>query len=106
VSSVIEIVYFAAAVIFIIGLKKMSSPVTARDGIVWAGVAMVAATFVTFFSPSVYGHGFFNLLLSLTYRKFVTVDLYQHLIGVRRFRCLALVLFLGAACADKGDCQQ
>jgi len=63
VSGFIEIVYFVAAVVFILGLKKMSSPVTARDGIVWAGVAMVAATLVTFFSPSVYGHGFFNLLL-------------------------------------------
>ncbi len=62
-SGFIEIVYFVAAVVFILGLKKMSSPVTARDGIVWAGVAMVAATLVTFFSPSVYGHGFFNLLL-------------------------------------------
>ncbi len=62
-SGFIEIVYFVAAVVFILGLKKMSSPVTARDGIVWAGIAMVAATAVTFFSPSVYGHGFFNLLL-------------------------------------------
>jgi len=63
VSSFIEIVYFAAAVIFILGLKKMSSPVTARSGIVWAGYAMVAATAVTFFSPAVYSHGFLNLLL-------------------------------------------
>lgn len=44
----IEIVYFAAAILFILGLKQMSSPVTARSGIIWAGVGMVVATLVTF----------------------------------------------------------
>ena len=43
--------YFIAAVLFILGLKKMSSPVTARKGIVWAGVGMVLATVVTFLTP-------------------------------------------------------
>ena len=38
--------YFVVAVVFILGLKAMSSPVTARKGIVWAGYAMVAATVV------------------------------------------------------------
>lgn len=47
----IEITYFVAAVLFILGLKKMSSPVTARNGIVWAGVGMVIATLATFFYP-------------------------------------------------------
>ncbi len=47
----IESVYFLAAVLFILGLKKMSSPVTARGGIVWAGVGMVLATLVTFITP-------------------------------------------------------
>ncbi len=37
--------------VFILGLKAMSSPVTAK-GIVWAGYAMVAATVVTFFTPN------------------------------------------------------
>jgi len=45
-------VYFLAAVLFILGLKKMSSPVTARDGIVWAGIGMVLATLVTFLKPN------------------------------------------------------
>ena len=31
------------------GLKRMSSPVTARSGIVWAGAGMLVATLVTFF---------------------------------------------------------
>ncbi|MDR2014354.1 MAG: NAD(P)(+) transhydrogenase (Re/Si-specific) subunit beta [Azoarcus sp.] len=43
--------YFVAAILFILGLKKMSSPVTARKGIVWAGLGMVLATLVTFLTP-------------------------------------------------------
>ncbi len=43
--------YFVAALLFIIGLKRMSSPKTARGGVVWAGWGMVLATVVTFFWP-------------------------------------------------------
>ncbi|MDX9987666.1 NAD(P)(+) transhydrogenase (Re/Si-specific) subunit beta [Thiothrix unzii] len=49
----VEIFYLAAAVLFILGLKQMASPVTARRGIVWAGVGMVLATLITFVHPSV-----------------------------------------------------
>ena len=49
----IEIVYFISAAVFIIGLKQMSSPVTARQGIVWAGIAMVIASLFTFGDPAV-----------------------------------------------------
>ena len=59
----IDIVYFISAAVFIIGLKQMSSPVTARQGIVWAGVAMVIATVVTFGDPAVYSHGSINVIL-------------------------------------------
>mgnify|MGYP001765885829 FL=1 len=52
VNGFIQASYFAVAVVFILGLKAMSSPVTARKGIVWAGYAMVAATVVTFFTPN------------------------------------------------------
>ncbi len=45
----VNMAYFIVAVVFIIGLKAMASPVTARKGIVWAGFAMVGATVVTFF---------------------------------------------------------
>ena len=58
---VISASYFAAAVLFILGLKKMSSPVNARGGIVWAGVGMLIATLVTYLHPAV--HGFTNYLL-------------------------------------------
>ncbi|MDM8567798.1 NAD(P)(+) transhydrogenase (Re/Si-specific) subunit beta [Candidatus Halobeggiatoa sp. HSG11] len=47
----IEGVYFLAAILFILGLKKMSSPVTARGGIIWAGVGMILATLATFLTP-------------------------------------------------------
>ena len=45
--------YFIAAALFILGLKRMSSPVTARSGIVWAGVGMVVATLITFLTPAI-----------------------------------------------------
>ncbi|NNJ93689.1 MAG: NAD(P)(+) transhydrogenase (Re/Si-specific) subunit beta [Halobacteria archaeon] len=49
--NVIQISYFASAVLFILGLKRMSSPVTARGGIIWAGAGMLVATLITFFWP-------------------------------------------------------
>jgi NAD(P) transhydrogenase subunit beta len=47
----IDISYLVTAALFILGLKRMSSPVTARSGIVWAGAGMVVATLVTFLYP-------------------------------------------------------
>jgi len=47
----IQIAYIAAAVLFILGLKSMSSPRTARKGIMWAGVGMLVATAITFATP-------------------------------------------------------
>ncbi len=46
-SFVIQLSYLAAAFLFIFGLKRMSSPVTARGGIVWAGAGMVVAVLVS-----------------------------------------------------------
>jgi NAD(P) transhydrogenase subunit beta len=48
---IIDVSYFLAAVLFIYGLKRMGSPMTARGGIVWAGAGMVLATVVTFLFP-------------------------------------------------------
>ncbi|MER2582147.1 MAG: NAD(P)(+) transhydrogenase (Re/Si-specific) subunit beta, partial [Candidatus Competibacter sp.] len=50
---VIETIYFLTAVLFIIGLKRMSHPTTARSGIVWAGYGMVLATVVSFVHPQI-----------------------------------------------------
>ena len=57
----IDLIYFTAAVLFILGLKEMSSPVTARQGIIVAGIGMVLATLVTFLHPKI--HGFENIAL-------------------------------------------
>ncbi|WP_019589827.1 MULTISPECIES: NAD(P)(+) transhydrogenase (Re/Si-specific) subunit beta [unclassified Thioalkalivibrio] len=54
-SLIINLAYFVAAVLFIVGLKQMSSPTTARPGIIWAGVGMVLATVVTFAHPEISG---------------------------------------------------
>jgi len=48
---VIQLAYFIAAVLFILGLKRMSSPRTARVGIMWAGGGMALAVLATFFQP-------------------------------------------------------
>ncbi|MGH8216070.1 MAG: NAD(P)(+) transhydrogenase (Re/Si-specific) subunit beta, partial [Rhodanobacteraceae bacterium] len=57
VSTIVEAVYFIAAVLFIWGLKRMSSPRTARRGIIWAGVGMAAAILATFFLPGMHNFG-------------------------------------------------
>src|SRR5512136_2095289 len=50
-SLAIEPVYIVTIFFFIIGMQRMSHPLTARSGIVWAGAAMLIATLVTFFTP-------------------------------------------------------
>jgi NAD(P) transhydrogenase subunit beta len=56
----IQACYLLTAFLFISGLKRMSSPVTARSGILWAGAGMVVATAATFFFP---GMGNFLLIV-------------------------------------------
>jgi H+-translocating NAD(P) transhydrogenase subunit beta len=47
IQTVTQLSYLIAAALFILGLKRMSSPVTAVSGVRWAGVGMVLATIVT-----------------------------------------------------------
>ena len=49
----VDITYFITAFVFIYGLKQMSSPVTARGGIIKAGIAMLVATLITFVAPQI-----------------------------------------------------
>ena len=51
VPDTINAVYVVAVIVFILGLKAMSSPETARRGILFAGIAMLIAVLVTFLSP-------------------------------------------------------
>jgi NAD(P) transhydrogenase subunit beta len=57
--ALIQASYLLTAFLFITGLKRMSSPVTARSGILWAGAGMLVATAATFFFP---GMGNFTLM--------------------------------------------
>ena len=43
-AALIQASYLVTAFLFIMGLKRMSSPVTARSGILWAGAGMLVAT--------------------------------------------------------------
>jgi NAD(P) transhydrogenase subunit beta len=64
---IIDAAYILVAFLFVTGLKRMSSPVTARGGIAWAGLGMLIATLVTFLapamSPGVQEHATTNLAL-------------------------------------------
>ncbi|CAL7960959.1 pyridine nucleotide transhydrogenase subunit beta [Gammaproteobacteria bacterium] len=60
---IIQIIYYAAAILFILGLKRMSSPKTATSGVQWAGVGMLLAVVVTFLFPNL--HNFALILLAI-----------------------------------------
>ncbi len=47
IQTLTQLSYLIAAALFILGLKRMSSPVTAVSGVRWAGLGMVLATLVT-----------------------------------------------------------
>jgi H+-translocating NAD(P) transhydrogenase subunit beta len=55
-----QLSYLVAAALFILGLKRMSSPVTAAGGVRWAGAGMLLATLVTLIFM---GGSSFNLML-------------------------------------------
>ena len=64
-ATAIQASYFVAAALFILGLKRMSSPVTARSGIVWAGVGMVVATLITFLTPGMGNYGLMTAAIAV-----------------------------------------
>jgi NAD(P) transhydrogenase subunit beta len=60
IQTITQLSYLVAAALFILGLKRMSSPVTAVSGVRWAGVGMLLATLVTL---AFMGASSFNLML-------------------------------------------
>jgi H+-translocating NAD(P) transhydrogenase subunit beta len=60
IQTLTQLSYLVAAALFILGLKRMSSPVTAVSGVRWAGLGMVLATVVTLVFM---GASSFNLML-------------------------------------------
>ncbi len=57
----IQTSYLLAVILFIVGLRQLSSPVTARHGITWAGWGMLLAVLVTLLMP-----GLSNYVLLIT----------------------------------------
>src|SRR5476649_394208 len=45
--NITQLCYLVSAALFILGLKRMSSPVTAVSGVRWAGYGMLLATVIT-----------------------------------------------------------
>jgi NAD(P) transhydrogenase subunit beta len=64
-STFVQLAYFIAAVLFIVGLKRMSSPRTARVGIVWAGLGMALAVLATFFYPGLSNYALMVLAIAI-----------------------------------------
>ena len=64
-TALIDVSYFVVAVLFILGLKAMSSPVTAKRGIVWAGIGMLLATLITFATPGMQNIGLIIIAIVL-----------------------------------------
>ncbi len=62
-TALIQVAYFVVAVLFILGLKAMASPVTAKRGIVWAGIGMLLATLITFATPGM--HNFVLMIVAI-----------------------------------------
>src|ERR1700675_3649116 len=60
IQTLTQLSYLVAAALFIVGLKRMSSPVTAVSGVRWAGLGMLLATLVTL---AFMGASTFNLML-------------------------------------------
>jgi NAD(P) transhydrogenase subunit beta len=57
--------FLVAALLFILGIKRMASPLSARSGIQWAGAGMVLATVASFFYKDDSGQALHNLPLIL-----------------------------------------
>src|SRR5688572_7998345 len=57
--------YFIAALLFILGIKRMASPKTAASGIRWAGAGMLVATLATFALPGLHNLALIALAVGL-----------------------------------------
>ena len=53
VPAAVHLAYLAAAILFILGLRRLSSPATARSGNLWAAFGMGIAVIATLFLPGI-----------------------------------------------------
>ncbi len=51
--ALVELLYLLAAVLFIVGLRRLSSPATARQGNIYSGLGMLLAIVVTLFDQQI-----------------------------------------------------
>ena len=65
--------YLVAATLFLLGLQRMASPLTARSGIRWAGLGMLIATVATFFLPELHNIPLILAAVYLTVSAFTFV---------------------------------
>ena len=63
-NNLIQPIYLGTAILLILGIRKMSSPKTAKNGITYAGWGMLIAILVTFLLPNI--HGVWNHILILS----------------------------------------
>ena len=56
-AAIVQLVYLTAAVLFIIGLKRLSKPATARSGNLLSGVGMLLAIVVTLLDRAILSYG-------------------------------------------------
>ncbi len=59
--SILEISYIIASILFILGLKKLSHPDTARSGNLWAAAGMIAAILFTILFHKINGENIGNI---------------------------------------------
>ncbi|MEZ4828366.1 MAG: NAD(P)(+) transhydrogenase (Re/Si-specific) subunit beta [Bacteroidia bacterium] len=62
-NQIVNLGYLAGVILFIIGLRQLSSPRTARMGNIWAAVGMAIAIIVTFILPLEKGDNNFLIIL-------------------------------------------
>lgn len=70
-SLIIQIAYLAAALLFIFGLKRMSSPKTAASGLYWAGAGMLVAILATFLFPGL--HNIWLIIIAIAISSIIAV---------------------------------
>lgn len=62
--NLIQVIYLGTALLLILGIRKMSSPKTAKNGITYAGWGMLIAILITFLMPSIQGNVNYALIIA------------------------------------------
>lgn len=62
-NNLLQFIYLITAFILIVGLRQMSSPKTAQKGVTLAGIGMLGAILITFFSPQIHGFGNYTIMI-------------------------------------------